>query len=81
MASLRGGDTDLAAQLTRLVASSPRTADDIAVAVLDGLERGLDLVVPDEPARAAYALKLADRPAYDAQMRATAARVRERAGE
>ena len=32
----------------------------------------------DEPARAAYALKLADRPAYDAQMRATAARAKER---
>ena len=78
MSSLRGGDADLAAQVTRLVEKSPITADEIAVAVLDGIDRGFDLVVPDEPARAAYALKLADRPAYDAQMRATAARAKER---
>jgi NAD(P)-dependent dehydrogenase (short-subunit alcohol dehydrogenase family) len=78
MSSLRGGDADLEAHITRLVERSPISADDIAVAVLDGLDRGLDLVVPDEPARAAYALKLADRPAYDAQMRATAARAKER---
>jgi len=78
MSSLRGEDTDLQAHITRLVEKSPITADDIAVAVLDGIDRGLDLVVPDEPARSAYALKLADRPAYDAQMRATAARAKER---
>jgi hypothetical protein len=78
MSSLRGGDADLEAHIARLVERSPISADDIAVAVLDGLDRGLDLVVPDEPARAAYALKLADRPAYDAQMRATAARAKER---
>jgi NAD(P)-dependent dehydrogenase (short-subunit alcohol dehydrogenase family) len=78
MSSMRGADTDLAAQVSRLVETSPITADDIAVAVLDGIDRGLDLVVPDEPARAAYALKLADREAYDAQMRATAARAKER---
>jgi len=78
MSSLRGQDRDLAEQVTRLVEKSPVSADDIAVAVLDGLDRGLDVVVPDEPARAAYALKLADRDAYDAQMRATAARARER---
>ena len=78
MSSMRGQDTALAAQVTRLVESSPISADDIAVAVLDGIDRGLDLVVPDEPARAAYALKLADREAYDAQMRAIASRAVER---
>ncbi|NUS51013.1 MAG: SDR family NAD(P)-dependent oxidoreductase, partial [Nocardioidaceae bacterium] len=78
MSSLSGADTDLAEQITRLVEKSPISADDIAVAVLDGLDRGLDVVLPDEPARAAYALKLGDRAAYDAQMRATAARAKER---
>ena len=78
MSSMRGQDTALAAQFTRLVETSPISADDIAVAVLDGVDRGLDVVIPDEPARAAYALKLGDRDAYDAQMRATAARAKER---
>jgi NAD(P)-dependent dehydrogenase (short-subunit alcohol dehydrogenase family) len=78
MSSLRGGDTDLAAHVTHLVEQSPISADDIAAAVLDGLDRGAELILPDEPAKAAYALKLADRAAYDKQMRATAARVKER---
>ncbi len=78
MDSMRGGDADLAAQITRLVERSPITADDIADAVLAGIERGDELVLPDEPARAAYALKLSDRAAYDEQMRVTAARAKER---
>lgn len=78
MSSLRGGDTDLAAHVTQLVQNSPISADDIAAAVLEGVDRGSELILPDEPAKAAYALKLADRAAYDAQMRATAARVKER---
>jgi NAD(P)-dependent dehydrogenase (short-subunit alcohol dehydrogenase family) len=78
MASLRGGDKDLATQMSRLVEKSPISADDIAAAVLDGVDRGAELILPDEPARSAYALKLADRASYDAQMRATAARVKER---
>ena len=78
MASLRGGDTDLAAHMGRLVEESSISADDIAAAVLDGVDRGAELVLPDEPARSAHTLKLADRAAYDAQMRAIAARVKER---
>ena len=78
MSSLRGGDADLAAHVTHLVENSPISADDIAAAVLEGVDRGAELILPDEPAKAAYALKLADRSAYDAQMRATAARVKER---
>ncbi len=81
MDSMRGEDTDLAAQMTRLVAKSPITADDIAAAVIAGIDRGDELIVPDEPARAAYALKLGDRQAYDEQMRATAARAKERGHE
>jgi len=78
MESLRGRDTDLAEHLVRLVEKSPITADDIATEVVAAVDRGDELVLPDEPARAAYSLKLTDRAAYDAQMRATAARVKER---
>jgi NAD(P)-dependent dehydrogenase (short-subunit alcohol dehydrogenase family) len=78
MSSLRGGDADLAAHVTHLVEKSPISADDIAAAVLEGLDREAELILPDEPAKAAYALKLTDRTAYDTQMRATAARVKER---
>lgn len=78
MGSMRGQDAELAAHLTRLVDSSPITAGDIAAAVVAGVDRGEELMLPDEPARAAYARKLADRSGYEAQMRATAARMRER---
>ena len=81
MDSMRGEDTDLAAQMTRLVEKSPITADEIAAAVIDGLDRGDELIVPDKPARAAYALKLGDRKVYDERMRATAARAKERVHE
>lgn len=80
MDSMRGQDTDLAAQVARLVERSQVTAADVAAAVLEGIERGDELILPDEPARAAYALKLSDRPAYDEQMRVTAARAKERDG-
>lgn len=79
MDSMRGGDSDLATSMSRLVEKSLIGAEDIAAAVLEGIDRGDELVLPDEPARAAYALKLADRPAYDEQMRVTAARMMERA--
>jgi len=81
MASMRGSDTDLAEHIGKLVESSPITADDIAGAVLEAIDRGDDLVLPDEPARAAYALKLADRKAYDEQMRGIARRMSERMKE
>jgi NAD(P)-dependent dehydrogenase (short-subunit alcohol dehydrogenase family) len=78
MSSMQGADTDLAAKMKRLVDDSPFTADDIAEAVLAGVERGDELIIPDEPARAAYSLKWSDRRAYDEQMRATAARTKQR---
>ena len=75
MSSLRGEDTALAAVMTRLVDSSPTTAEDIAAAVLEGLDRGDEVIVPDRAARDAWALKQHDRPAYDAVMRAQAAKL------
>jgi NAD(P)-dependent dehydrogenase (short-subunit alcohol dehydrogenase family) len=81
MRSMRGQDDELAASVARLVEQSPITADEIAAAVLDGVERGDAVIVPDEAARSAVAWKLADRAGYDQHMRHTAARMRERAGD
>jgi NAD(P)-dependent dehydrogenase (short-subunit alcohol dehydrogenase family) len=77
--SLRGTDTDVAAKVAAMVSQSPISADDIAAAVLAGIDAGEELIVPDEPARAAYDLKLNHRDAYDTEMRRTAARMKERA--
>jgi hypothetical protein len=62
-----------------MVAQSPISADDVAAAVLAGIDAGEELIVPDEPARAAYDLKRNHRDAYDTEMRRTAARMKERA--
>jgi NAD(P)-dependent dehydrogenase (short-subunit alcohol dehydrogenase family) len=78
MDSMRGQDPDLSTHLSRLVDASQVSADDVAVAVLEGLDRGDEVIIPDQPARTAYTLKLTDRPAYDAQMRRIAARMKER---
>ena len=75
MDSLQGADANLKDVMTRLVDSAPHTADDIAGAVLAGVERGEELIVPDDAARFAHDLKLNDRPAYDAMMRKQAAKL------
>lgn len=72
MAHAEGSDTALQTVMTRLVEDSPISADDIAAAVLAGVEAGDELIVPDEAARGAYALKVTDRASYDAVMRAQA---------
>jgi len=75
MASIRGADTELAGLVGHLVESSPLGPDDIAAAVLAGIDAGDDVILPDPAARAAYDLKLRNRPAYDEQMRHQAARL------
>jgi len=75
MTSMRGADEELGAIIASLVESSPITAADVAAAVLEGLDRGDEIIVPDRPARDAYALKQHDRAAYDAVMRAQAAKL------
>ena len=67
--SMQGTDEKIGKVIGGLVASSKVTADDIAAAVLAGIESGEDVIVPDEAARFAYFLKWADRPAYDKMMR------------
>ena len=80
MDSLRGADEALGSVVTQLVERSPLTADDIAVAVLAGIDAGDEIILPDPAARAAYDLKLRDRAAYDVQMRHQAARLEELGG-
>ncbi|MCM3516338.1 MULTISPECIES: SDR family NAD(P)-dependent oxidoreductase [Nocardioides] len=75
MDSLQGADAALGATMARLVERSPITAADIAAAVLEGLDAGAELIVPDQPARDAWALKQHDRAAYDQVMRAQAAKL------
>ncbi|MGZ4494185.1 MAG: SDR family NAD(P)-dependent oxidoreductase [Nocardioides sp.] len=78
MASMRGDDPDVGAKIAAMVEQSPLTADDIAAAVLAGIDAGEEVIVADQPARDAVALKRADRATYDALMRQTAARMKER---
>jgi NAD(P)-dependent dehydrogenase (short-subunit alcohol dehydrogenase family) len=74
---MRGEDTALGSVIAHLVASAPLGPEEIAAAVLEGLDRGDELILPDPAARAAYELKQGDRAAYDAQLRRQAARLEE----
>ncbi|MBC9732506.1 SDR family NAD(P)-dependent oxidoreductase [Nocardioides marmotae] len=75
MSSLRGNDTALGAVMSKLVEESPTTAEEVAAAVLEGIDRGDEVILPDPAARDAYALKVGDRATYDAVMRAQAAKL------
>ena len=70
-----GGDTVVGQIVGGLVAAAPLGPEEIADAVLKGMERGEELIFPDDAARAAYHLKLTDRAAYDQLMRKQAARL------
>ncbi|WP_182525014.1 SDR family NAD(P)-dependent oxidoreductase [Nocardioides dongkuii] len=69
MDSLRGRDEGLGSVVRQLVEESPTTAEQVAAAVLEGLDRGDEVILPDPAAQAAYGLKVGDRAAYDAMMR------------
>jgi NAD(P)-dependent dehydrogenase (short-subunit alcohol dehydrogenase family) len=73
--SMQGTDEAVGAVIGALVMNSPLGPEEIAEAVLEGVDRGEELILPDEAARMAYELKLTDRPAYDAVMRKQAARL------
>lgn len=77
MDSLQGADTALGDVMRKLVDHSQVSAADIATAVLEGLDRGDEVIVPDQAARDAHGLKLADRATYDVIMRAQAAKLEE----
>ncbi len=73
--NMQGADTAVGQVIGGLVSDAPLGPEDIAAAVLEGMERGDELIIPDEAARAAYDLKLNDRAAYDNVMRRQAARL------
>ena len=73
--SLQGTDELVGRVVGGLVQRSAITADDIAAAVLAGIDAGEEVILPDGAARQAYRLKWADRPAYDAVMRDQAAKL------
>jgi len=73
--AMQGRDEAVGQVIGALVAHAPLGPDDIAREVLGGLDRGEELILPDDAARAAYQLKLTDRPAYDLVMRRQAARL------
>ncbi len=79
MSSIEGADADVAEKVGQMVADSPLTAEEIAASVLRAVDQGVELIIPDGPARAAYQLKRTDRSAYDTEMRRTAARLKARA--
>lgn len=80
-ASFRGSDQDVESRAAQLIETSGLTADEIAEAVLAGVDAKEPLILPDRVARASYKLKLTDRVAYDEQMQVTARRVFEREQE
>ena len=73
--AMQGSDTAVGEVIGALVAQAPLGPDEIAAAVLEALDRGEELILPDEAARAAYRLKVTDRAAYDDVMRKQAARL------
>ena len=72
---MQGRDAAVGEVIGALVEAAPLGPEDIAAAVLEGMDRGEELILPDEAARAAYQLKVTDRAAYDTVMRKQAARL------
>jgi NAD(P)-dependent dehydrogenase (short-subunit alcohol dehydrogenase family) len=77
--SIQGDDTEMGAVARRLIEKSPRTADDIAAAVMTGIKQRQFLIIPDRPALLAWRTKRFARALYDRQMRKIATRARDRA--
>ncbi|MFD7153251.1 SDR family NAD(P)-dependent oxidoreductase [Kribbella sp. NPDC059898] len=77
--SIQGADSAMGATARQLIEKSPRSADDIAAAVVAGVGKKQHLIIPDRPARVAYLSKRFARPLYDRQMRKIAERARQRA--
>ncbi len=70
--SMQGNDEAVGTLMAHLIENSAVSADDVAAAVLAGMDAGDEMIVPDEAARSAYLLKWTDRPGYDQVMRAQA---------
>ncbi len=72
---MQGSDTAVGHVIGDLVRSAPLGPDEIAAAIIEGLDAGAELILPDDAARAAYGLKTTDRAAYDQVMRRQAVRL------
>ncbi len=73
--AMRGTDTAVGEIIGTLVANAPLGPDEIAAELLAAVDRGEELILPDDAARAAYRLKTTDRAAYDETMRRQATRL------
>jgi NAD(P)-dependent dehydrogenase (short-subunit alcohol dehydrogenase family) len=73
--SISGSDPVANKIATRLIEKSPYTADQIATAVMAGIDKRQMVIVPDRTARLAVLTKRAMRPLYDRQQRGFAARI------
>jgi len=76
--SMQGADTEMNAVARRLIEKSPRTADEVAAAVLHGIAKQSFLIIPDRPTLMSWRVKRFARPLYDRQMRRIAARAHAR---
>ena len=77
LSSMRGSDQRVGRIVAGMIERATVTADEVAAAVLEGIANDDDVIVPDEPARQAFALKWGDRAAYDDLMRHQASRLAE----
>ncbi|MEU7907380.1 SDR family NAD(P)-dependent oxidoreductase [Actinoplanes sp. NPDC049118] len=75
-ASLSGDDPVMRQTATKLIDTAPLGADEIAGRVLNGLDAGKFLIMPDRNARAAFWMKRLARAVYDRRMLATGAKLR-----
>ncbi len=76
--SMQGADVEMNAVARRLIEKSPRTADEVAAAVLHGIAKQSFLIIPDRPTLMSWRVKRFARPLYDRQMRRIAARAHAR---
>ena len=79
--SLSDADEVVSEIAASLVTQAEEKADEIAAEVLRGLDAGETLLLPDDDAKKAVAMKHDDPEAYAAQMAKQAASMRKRAGE
>lgn len=74
-ASVVGTDALANRIAARLIEKSPYTADQVARAVMEGMDEHRMVIVPDEAAQLAVWTKANDRAAYDKEQRSFAARI------
>ena len=78
VASLTGEDPEMDRTARRFLDTAETTADDVAAAVLEGMEQRAQVVLPDPAARESAALKWHDPASYRTVMLGTARRIREK---